>query len=62
MWSHFGSLLHIITGYAYMRRSYKEHSKSGEDDASDIEQMEDLGLRVPLRQYSLRVQNRPINQ
>jgi hypothetical protein len=36
-----GSLLHVITGYASMYRSYQQDAESGEDDASDIERMED---------------------
>lgn len=35
-----GSLLHIIKGYATMRRSYYDNAESGEDDESEIEQME----------------------
>ena len=36
-----GSFLHVIKGYAYMKRSHYHHTESGKDDKSDIEWMED---------------------
>ena len=37
-----GSFLHVIKGYAYMKRSHYHHAESGEDGKSNIEWIKDL--------------------